>query len=685
MGGLLATSFWLRSARWAAWCGGCHHWGVVLAVALLTFGTARPVHAQATAYLPLNLEPEMERQVERVLILADEPILKRPYPVELVKLALPQACRVDHVLCRRVTRYLERYSRDYAVTHASITGSYTHNGAGDVVPNEYGMPENSHYDLSIAAFVQPSDYLLASAGAVSYSGRTVPTGSVLTLGTSWAQIDVGWRTHWLSPLTDTSALISTEAPTTPSITLSNWEPLTRLGFQYEFFLTKLSSQPIAYIGVQEGQPRLFGSQFSIEPFPGWSVGINRMLEFGGGAGLPSSASFLARQFFKTSDVVQLEGNQQASYVTRFVSPTRVPFAMYFQYAGENTELGGAFLLGSPMMSGGIDFPRVFKHFDVTYEISEWSNQWYVHFVFLHGMSQDQLVLGAWGADQRNFGDAVGARSQMLRVGWSPPFGGYLEEKVRLLTNQNYFGGDSREYDPNDRAYPYHHYLDASVRYTRPWNGLTVGGEAEGGHDVFGKNFARLSGFVRYGGDSRTRDYVDDDTDHDDDDKTSAATPPKGAEWFVDIGANVNRVITARAPLPSEASSPDVGAHFALGGRRAVSEHNDFGARVEYDSGVDGHYLIGFRALDWRYRFDNPLALSLFAGAARYSTITPATSLYAGLGVQWRDIWKHWDLDLDGRYGDNLARDHVLASDVQGTRPETFYRIQSLALYLSRHF
>jgi hypothetical protein len=672
--------------RWAVWCGGCCHSGVVLAVALLSLATARPVQAQATAYLPLNLEPEMERQVERVLILADEPILKRPFSVELVKLALPQACQVDPVLCRRVKRYLERYSRDYAVTHASITGSYTHNGAGDVVPDAHGLPESSHYDLSIAAFVQPSDYFLASAGAVSYSGRTVPTGSMLSLGTRWAQIDVGWRDHWFSPLTDTSALISTEAPTTPSITLSNYEPLTRLGLQYEFFLTKLSSQPILYNGVeQEGQPRLFGSQFSIEPFPGWSIGINRVLEYGGGAGLPSSARFLAKQFFKTSDVVQLQGNQQASYVTRFISPTRVPFALYFQYAGEDTELGGAFLLGSPMMSGGIDFPRVLKHFDVTYEISEWSNIWYVHNVFLYGLSQHQLVLGAWGADQRNFGDGVGARSQMLRVGWSPPFGGYLEEKVRLLTNQTYFGGDAREYNPTLLAYPYHHYVDVSVRYTRPWNGLTLGGEAEGGHDVFGKNFTRLSGFVRYGGDSQTRDYIDNDSADNDEEETSAAKPPQDGEWFADIGGNVNRVITAIAPVPSQVSSPHFGAHLALGGRRAVSEHNDFGARVEYDEGVDGHYLIGFRALDWRYRFDNPLALGLFVGAARYSAITPATSLYAGLGVQWRDIWQHWDLDLDGRYGDNLARDHVLASDFQGTRPETFYRIQSLTLYLSRHF
>jgi Capsule assembly protein Wzi len=677
--------------RWTAWCG-CHPWGVVLAVALLTLGTARPVHAQATAYLPLNLEPEMERQVERVLILADEPILKRPYSVELVKLALPQACRVDHVLCRRVKRYLERYSRDYAVTHASITASYTHNGAGDVVPNEYGLPENSHYDLSIAAFVQPSDYLLASAGGIRYSGRTVPTGSMLTLGTNWAQIDVGWRPHWLSPLTDTSALISTEAPTTPSITLSNWEPLTRLGFQYELALLKMdqtgSGNPpggnIRYNGVlSRGNPKIFTAQFSIEPFPGWSIGTNRLLQYGGGSGLPRSTSFLFRDFFVPSGLSQTQGNQQASYVTRFVSPTRVPFALYFQYAGEDTELGGAFLLGSPMMSGGIDFPRVFRHFDVTYEISEWSNIWYVHNIFLDGTTNNGIVEGNWGAQERVFNDGVGARSQTLRVGWSPPFGGYLEEKVRLLTNQNYFGGDNRVYNPADRAYPYHHYVDVSVRYTRPWNGLTLGGEAEGGHDVFGKNFARLSGFVRYGGDSHTRDEVDNDTDEED--ETRAAAPPRGAEWFVDVGGNVNRVITAVAPLPSEVSSLHFGGHFGLGGRRAVSEHNDLGARVEYDGGVDGHYLIGFRFLDYRYRFDNPLALGLFLGAARYSTITPATSLYAGLGVQWRDIWRHWDLDLDGRYGDNLARDHVLASDFQGTRPETFYRIQSLALYLSRHF
>src|SRR5215469_2242293 len=95
-----------------------------------TCALATAAHADPlSAYLPLNLEPEMERQVERVLILADEPILKRPFPVELVKAALPDACRKDAALCSRVRRYLDRYERGYGVSYASATLAATHGAA----------------------------------------------------------------------------------------------------------------------------------------------------------------------------------------------------------------------------------------------------------------------------------------------------------------------------------------------------------------------------------------------------------------------------------------------------------------------------------------------------------------------------------------------------------------------------
>jgi hypothetical protein len=632
-----------------------------------------------TAYLPMNLEPEVERQIERVLILADEPILKRPFSVELIKLALPQACQVDKPLCTKVGKYLERYSRDYAVSHASATASVAHSKDGVVLPNQHGMPVDSDYELSVIAYAQPTDYFLVSAGGISYSGRTAPTGSMASLGTNWAQLDFGYRDHWLSPMTDSSTLVSTEAPTTPSVTLSNYEPLTRLGFQYEFFYTYLSSQQIIYNGNSAiGSPHLFGAQFSIEPFSGWSLGVNRLLEYGGGAGLPSSLHFLARDFLEPSGTSQNQGNQQASYVSRFIVPSKVPFAVYFQYAGEDNSDGGSYLLGSPAISAGIDFPRIFRYFDATYEISEWSNIWYVHNIFQSGMSNDRLVLGNWGADQRNFGDGVGARSQMLRVGWEPPIGGYLEARVRTLQNQTYYGGDNRTFVPTPGAFPYYHYYDFSLRYSRPWNGVVVGAEALAGRDVDGSGFSRFSGFVRYGGDEHSRSAAASDED----------SPPQdnhGAQVFVDAGVNANKVRTdLEKGIPITTSQLAFGPHFGLGARRAVSESNDLGVRAEIDQ-VDGHLLIGLRPLDYRHRFDGPFAINVFGGVARYNVETPATSLYAGVGGQWRDVVPSWDLNLDFRYAQNLARDHVLASDVQGVRPETFYKIESATLYVSRHF
>jgi hypothetical protein len=652
--------------------------------------------AGVTAYLPLNLEPEMERQIERVLILADEPILKRPFAVALVELALPQACEIDKVLCTRVRRYLERYSRDYAITHASVTGSITH---GDtVVPNQHGLPVDSDYEVSFVGYVQPSDYFLVSGGAVSYKGRTTPTGSMLSVGTNWAQLDLGYRDHWLSPMTDSSTLISTEAPTMPSATLSNYEPLTRLGFQYEFFWAKMSqtgsnsgdSLPgdnILYNGIaSRGNPNLFVTHLSIEPFPGWSFGVNRLVEYGGGSGLPNSASFLAHGFFHASGQFQTEANQQASYVSRVIIPAKTPFALYFQYAGEDNSDGGSYLLGNPAASAGIDFPRVFRYFDATFEVSEWSNIWYVHNIFLDGTTNDGIVEGNWGADQRNFRDGVGARSMMLRVGWEPDFGGYLEERIRTLVNQTYYGGDNRTYvPPPPGAFPYHHYYDFSIRYSRPWQGLTVGGEVFAGRDVYGKSFSRLSGFVRYGGDARTRDDGSLSGSDSDEDAAPRDTDHHGAEVFVDAGVNANQVkINVEPNLAATTTPLKFGPHFAVGARRAVSDSNDLGARVEFDQ-IDDHLLIGLRALDYRHRFDSPLAFSLFAGVARYNLETPATSVYGGMGGQWRNIIRNWDLDLDFRYAQNVARDHVLPTDVQGVRAESFYKIESVTLYLSRRF
>jgi hypothetical protein len=83
--------------------------------------------------------------------------------------------------------------------------------------------------------------------------------------------------------------------------------------------------------------------------------------------------------------------------------------------------------------------------------------------------------------------------------------------------------------------------------------------------------------------------------------------------------------------------------------------------------------------------DEPILKRPFAGVARYNLATPAYSIYFGTGAQWRNILPKWDLGVDFRLAQNVARDHVLPSDPQGARPDSFYKIYTGLLYLSRRF
>src|SRR6202022_1385632 len=85
---------------------------------------------------------------------------------------------------------------------------------------------------------------------------------------------------------------------------------------------------------RSGNPKLFGVQLSIEPFSGWSIGVNRTLQYGGG-GLPNSAHFLATDFFKPGGTSQTKGNQEASYISRFLVPAKTPLPVYFNYRGKH--------------------------------------------------------------------------------------------------------------------------------------------------------------------------------------------------------------------------------------------------------------------------------------------------------------------------------------------------------------
>lgn len=83
--------------------------------------------------------------------------------------------------------------------------------------------------------IRPLDHVILNVGATFHDGGATATGTVLSTGLDVAQIDIGFREHWFSPFTNSAMIVSTEAEPRPSITVSNYAPISRLGFRYAVY------------------------------------------------------------------------------------------------------------------------------------------------------------------------------------------------------------------------------------------------------------------------------------------------------------------------------------------------------------------------------------------------------------------------------------------------------------------
>lgn len=159
-----------------------------------------------------------------------------------------------------------------------------------------------------------------------------------------------------------------------------------------------------------------------------------------------------------------------------------------------------------------------------------------------------------------------------------------------------------------------------------------------------------------------------------------------AESFVDLGINYSNVEARIANMPphTHSTTDSSGAHFGVGIRRMLANGNDIGVRLELD-GTQFGTLLAVRAFDYRFNRSESFAITAFAGAARLALATPAYGYYVGGGVQFKDFRPHWDLGVDVRYGDKIARDNLLPTDPQGGSPDNFYDLTGVSVYLSRRF
>jgi hypothetical protein len=160
--------------------------------------------------------------------------------------------------------------------------------------------------------------------------------------------------------------------------------------------------------------------------------------------------------------------------------------------------------------------------------------------------------------------------------------------------------------------------------------------------------------------------------------------PAAAQPFVDIGVQSGRIESKIANRDDTIDVSDTSIHLGVGARRRVSDRADIGFRLELDS-IDSATLLTVRAFDYRRHISEKFFVNVFLGAGRLDLATPAWGWYAGFGVQWAELVADWDLSLDFRLGDKLARDNLLPSDPQGGSPDNFHDVTSISLYLSRSF
>jgi hypothetical protein len=154
-----------------------------------------------------------------------------------------------------------------------------------------------------------------------------------------------------------------------------------------------------------------------------------------------------------------------------------------------------------------------------------------------------------------------------------------------------------------------------------------------------------------------------------------------ADVFFDLGFNATSIDADFGTQPRDEISTDAsGAHLGLGLRRELKQ-GTIGARLELDD-LDGELLLAVRALDYGRHVSERFTLTAFAGAARLDLDTPAYGYYLGGGVLLEDLWPRWSLGVDLRFGDKLARDNF---DPLAVRPDDFYDLSGVSLYLSRRF
>lgn len=469
------------------------HW-LCLALALV------PLKSVAgSLYLPLHLSPEIEARVERLFVVANMPIIKRPIPIKHVQEAIGRASSKDPQLARSVKNYLDRFSHSVGFSHLGLNASFS-DGAEITDPNKRGATTRSSYEASASAYWVVNDLVALNLGGFASEGPdgvrdTFAEGSFISLGWDYLQADIGFRPHWWGPFQESDMLLSTNASAMPSITFSNVKPLPFLNISYEVFIAEMSesdlieSEASANV-ILSGNPLLAGTHLSLNLFPGMAIGFNRILQFGG-ADRDNSLSGVLDAYFRPSQADNVGrdgndfGNQASSITARYTFAGEFPISVYMQYAGEDTSQPSEVHFGNSALMFGLHLPKLTENLDFSFETSEWQNAWYTNSNYGDGLTNYRSVIGHWGGNYRSTDRDLGATSYSGKLIWDMNDGQSLTFKYYSFENTTI---SASEFEKAETA---------SVEYSRATGKFISGLKVSGGNTIRGESFNQISAFIRW--------------------------------------------------------------------------------------------------------------------------------------------------------------------------------------------
>lgn len=447
-------------------------------------------------YLPLQVDPLIELELNRLATVAKLPILTKPYHAATVDRYLAKIVDSHPTLYKRISNYIKRYKKDAALTQASVQLSYA-NEDNITLPNQRGQMTDANYQASFSGFWQANEYLIINGGGRYYEGGDyLRTNSFVSFGIDLLQVDIGYREHWVSPFQEGAVLLSTQAKPPLSVTISNPTLMTDFNIKYEMSIGLLDEHDGIRFDRDEppvsGEPALLMMHLSAQPFDWWTIGLNRTLMFGGDEKVtlkdiwnaiidPVNSDNCGGDGTDLQDCSQEFGNQQASITNRFdLNWFEMPFSLYYEYAGEDTNNYTNYKLANLANSFGIFFPYLNETMSLNMEFTTFQKAWYTHHIYAEGYSNDGVKMGHWWGSMKDPKDSIGGEAGSVRFDWQNS----NDSQISFLYRTANFN-DSRIAD-----YQQSHELE--INYSKAVNTAFIGLKLYLGTNNYGEEFIQTS-------------------------------------------------------------------------------------------------------------------------------------------------------------------------------------------------